>query len=461
MADKGPGWEEVAQHLDWFVPWRYVERDQAWFAGAYGNVAANAVDRQLRDRAGAVAISDRRSGLSREMTFRALYEASGRLARWWRAAGVSPGMRVMLYGEASVDLLVAWLALARIGAVVVRSLATLDGLLVDRVRRTEASWIVASQDTALQVERLREANALSQRWLSAAPPGVVGAPTVTEVIEDAPGVLDAVAVEANAVGLLLYGDEWAPYAYAGLGSLVAGIGSLALALPAQSSRVALETDNGGLLDACYLTLLLWTLGRSVVWGDVRDDVPTMLSPEAALRRDPHPLRMLLASDAWRAASRANGGQRLLARPALGIYEVVGRSFPYAGSPGHDQARVERMEPDRPPAQPSWCAVLAGIDGVREVLALPAEGGWDVWMASDQGEQDLRDAVQAALEAEGVDAFRCIVVPDLPETVEGHLAMTTMAAIGRREPHLNLGHLKRPAAIPALVERLFGAPMMLG
>jgi hypothetical protein len=468
MSEEEHGWEGAARALEWLVPWRYEQKDQRWFVGGYANLAVNAVDRHLTDHADQVAIRDDRDRGGRQLTFRELYTDSARLARWWREAGVGQGTRVMLYGEATLDLMVAWMALTRLGAVVVRSLATLDGLFLERVGHTEVSWVVVSDDTVSQVKRLTASKALAVRWLKAGDQIDGGAPSVRQAIAEAPGLLDAVPVESNVIGLLLYGDDPHPYAYAGTGIAVAVSGSLIRALPPKAAQVVLASDNGGMLDAGFLTTMLWVLGIAVIWQSSRSTTASaalrLVNPVTALTRvsegDDKNL-LVVAPDRRRLAASPMDLPCLLANPALGLYDLNARAPRLTSSPGSDRVRTGHGAPEPDPPRPEWCAALKDVAGVKEVVAVSGVSGWDLWIASDRGEEELLEVVRTVVAPWNVESYRLIVVPELPETVEGHVATTLMTAIARQDARLSLGHVKRADTIPPLVERLFRAPMMLG
>jgi hypothetical protein len=152
---------------------------------------------------------------------------------------------------------------------------------------------------------------------------------------------------------------------------------------------------------------------------------------------------------------------LLANPALGLYDLNARAPRLTSSPGSDRVRTGHGAPEPDPPRPEWCAALKDVAGVKEVVAVSGVSGWDLWIASDRGEEELLEVVRTVVAPWNVESYRLIVVPELPETVEGHVATTLMTAIARQDARLSLGHVKRADTIPPLVERLFRAPMMLG
>jgi acetyl-CoA synthetase len=125
LADPEAYWSEAAAALEWsaregpvFEPLQNPPFGR-WFAGWSTNLAANALDRQLR-----AGLADRvayhwvgEPGEERTVTFGALAEDVRRMAGALGEGGVHPGDRVTIYLPMIPELPAAMLACARLGAV--------------------------------------------------------------------------------------------------------------------------------------------------------------------------------------------------------------------------------------------------------------------------------------------------------------------------------------------------------
>jgi len=126
LADPDGFWREQAARLDWFEPFHTVyEGDFAsarvgWFLGGRTNVSYNCLDRHLtgprRNKAALVWESDNPHE-SRTLTYQQLHREVCRLANVLKAHGVRKGDRVTLYLPMVLELPIAMLACARIGAI--------------------------------------------------------------------------------------------------------------------------------------------------------------------------------------------------------------------------------------------------------------------------------------------------------------------------------------------------------
>jgi acetyl-CoA synthetase len=121
-ADPVGWWEEQARNLDWDAPWgRALVDDDApfyrWFEGGSLNVAANCLDRHLADLGDRVAFHwEGEPGDRQSVTYRELHERVCRVANALRALGVERGGRVAIYLGMVIELPIAMLACARLGA---------------------------------------------------------------------------------------------------------------------------------------------------------------------------------------------------------------------------------------------------------------------------------------------------------------------------------------------------------
>ncbi len=118
-------WGEMAEQLDWFKKWdKVVEADfgegkHQWFVGGKLNVSYNCLDRHLgtwrKNKAALIWEGD--IGDTRVMTYQQLHREVCKFANVLRRLGVKKGDRVSIYLPMIVELPVAMLACARIGAI--------------------------------------------------------------------------------------------------------------------------------------------------------------------------------------------------------------------------------------------------------------------------------------------------------------------------------------------------------
>lgn len=126
LAEPDAFWAEQAQRLDWFRPFDTVSRadfntgEVAWFLGGRTNVAWNCLDRHLdgprRNKAALIWEGDS-LGESRTLTYWQLHREVSRFANVLKKHGVRKGDRVTLYLPMILELPIAMLACARIGAI--------------------------------------------------------------------------------------------------------------------------------------------------------------------------------------------------------------------------------------------------------------------------------------------------------------------------------------------------------
>ncbi len=119
-------WSQLANELDWFRKWDTVleenfrEGIHKWFVGGKLNLTVNCLDRHLatgrRNKAALIWEGDR-PGEEKTLTFQQLHRQVCRFANVLKQHGVQKGDRVTLYLPMIVELPIAMLACARIGAV--------------------------------------------------------------------------------------------------------------------------------------------------------------------------------------------------------------------------------------------------------------------------------------------------------------------------------------------------------
>lgn len=117
-------WAEQAKRIDWHVsPRQVLEYERVpfrrWFVGGQTNLCHNAVDRHLAERADQLALVgiSTETGLTRELSYRALHREVNVFAQALRNLGVGRGDRVVIYMPHTIEAAVAMLACARLGAI--------------------------------------------------------------------------------------------------------------------------------------------------------------------------------------------------------------------------------------------------------------------------------------------------------------------------------------------------------
>ncbi len=118
-------WGELAEQLDWYKKWDKVlvadfkEAKHEWFIGGKLNVSYNCLDRHLKtwrkNKAALVWESD--IGESKTLTYQQLYYEVCKFANVLKKHGVKKGDRVAIYLPMILELPIAMLACARIGAI--------------------------------------------------------------------------------------------------------------------------------------------------------------------------------------------------------------------------------------------------------------------------------------------------------------------------------------------------------
>ena len=117
-------WGEQARLIHWDTPPQQI-LDQSnppfrrWFVGGTTNLCYNAVDRHLAERGeqlALVAISSE-TGVTQEISYRALHREVNRFAAVLLSLGVGKGDRVVIYMPNMAEAVYAMLACARIGAI--------------------------------------------------------------------------------------------------------------------------------------------------------------------------------------------------------------------------------------------------------------------------------------------------------------------------------------------------------
>jgi len=118
-------WEEMAEQLDWYKRWDKVlvsdfkEAKHEWFVGGKLNVCYNCVDRHLKTwrKNKAALIWEGDIGDSKTLTYQELYYEVCKFANVLKKHGIKKGDRVAIYLPMILELPIAMLACARIGAI--------------------------------------------------------------------------------------------------------------------------------------------------------------------------------------------------------------------------------------------------------------------------------------------------------------------------------------------------------
>ncbi|MGI8842281.1 MAG: acetate--CoA ligase [Gemmatimonadaceae bacterium] len=122
-SDDEAFWAAEAGNLEWIEPWTRVLDWQPprakWFIGGKLNIAANCVDRHVRNarRNKAAIIWEGEPGERRTLTYWDLYVEVNRFAAAMKRLGIGRGDRVAIYLPMVPEAAIAMLACARIGAI--------------------------------------------------------------------------------------------------------------------------------------------------------------------------------------------------------------------------------------------------------------------------------------------------------------------------------------------------------
>lgn len=149
-ADRNPVkfWEEAASELTWFRPWEKVFKPKEkpfykWFVGGKTNLAYNALDRHIKDKAQKTAILwEDETGRTRKYTYLELYKEVNRLVNALRASGVKKGDRIAIYMPNIPEIAITMLSCAKVGAmhsVVYAGYSA--GALADRIKDAKAKML--------------------------------------------------------------------------------------------------------------------------------------------------------------------------------------------------------------------------------------------------------------------------------------------------------------------------------
>jgi acetyl-CoA synthetase len=125
IDDPGGFWGEMAEQLDWFQKWDKVlvedfkNGKHEWFVGGKLNVSYNCLDRHLKTwrKNKAALVWEGDIGDSKTLAYQELYYHVCKFANVLKKHGVEKGDRVSIYLPMVLELPIAMLACARIGAI--------------------------------------------------------------------------------------------------------------------------------------------------------------------------------------------------------------------------------------------------------------------------------------------------------------------------------------------------------
>jgi len=118
-------WGKLAEQLDWYKRWDKVlvedfkEAKHQWFVGGKLNICYNCLDRHLKTwrKNKAVLIWEGDNGETKTLTYQELHHEVCKFANVLKKHGIKKGDRVSIYLPMIVELPIAMLACARIGAI--------------------------------------------------------------------------------------------------------------------------------------------------------------------------------------------------------------------------------------------------------------------------------------------------------------------------------------------------------
>ena len=125
LDDPEAFWGEAAQQLDWYKKWDkvliedFAQGKHEWFVGGKLNVSYNCLDRNLKTwrRNKAALMWEGDTGDTKTLTYQELYYNVCKFANVLKKHGIKKGDRVSIYLPMILELPIAMLACARIGAI--------------------------------------------------------------------------------------------------------------------------------------------------------------------------------------------------------------------------------------------------------------------------------------------------------------------------------------------------------
>ena len=153
IADPEGFWGELAEQLDWYKKWDkvlvedFANAKHEWFLGGKLNVCYNCLDRHIKTwrKNKAALVWEGDIGDSKTLTYQELYYEVCKFANVLKKLDVKKGDRVCIYLPMILELPIAMLACARIGAIhnVVFGGFSADALR-DRIQNSEAKVLICT-----------------------------------------------------------------------------------------------------------------------------------------------------------------------------------------------------------------------------------------------------------------------------------------------------------------------------
>jgi acetyl-CoA synthetase len=153
-------WAERANDLEWYKPWDKVLDDSnapfyKWFVGGKTNIVLNALDRHVKTwRKNKIAIIwEGEPGDKVTMSYWRLWQEVNKFANVLRSMGVKKGDRVTIYMGRTIEIIIAMLACAKVGAphsVVYGGFS--EGALADRIEDAQSRVLITADGAWLRGE---------------------------------------------------------------------------------------------------------------------------------------------------------------------------------------------------------------------------------------------------------------------------------------------------------------------
>ncbi|MBI2625180.1 MAG: acetate--CoA ligase [Candidatus Nealsonbacteria bacterium] len=157
LKDPVKFWEKLAKELFWFSPWKkgfeHKPPHFKWFLGGKTNITSNIFENNLagwekiKQKTALIWVPEPNNEKTRKVTYDALFKEVQKCANYLKKLGVKKGDRVGIYLPIIPEIVVAMLALARIGAVhcVVFSAFSPDALRI-RLQDTGAKVLITADN---------------------------------------------------------------------------------------------------------------------------------------------------------------------------------------------------------------------------------------------------------------------------------------------------------------------------
>ncbi len=165
VRDPDGFWGDAAREFTWYEPWKKVRSydfkgkiDIKYFEGGKTNISVNCLDRHIEKGRGdrvAIISEGNESGQTQKWTYKQLYSEVCKFANALKSKGVKKGDRVAVYLPMIIELPIAMLACARIGAVhnVIFGGFSADSLR-DRILDSGCEILITSDEASRGAKRI-------------------------------------------------------------------------------------------------------------------------------------------------------------------------------------------------------------------------------------------------------------------------------------------------------------------